>query len=112
MHSRLLLLLIVAAPLAAQSEKAADTGRPALFWREDFKETPAVTPITQDHVANAKLLLALYGPGKDGMRKSHHDTPTDDPFYIWDGSCTGNCAATLRDKTAYADLRGLAKIRW
>jgi hypothetical protein len=46
------------------------------------------------------------------MRKSHHDTPADDPFYIWDGSCAGNCAATLRNKTSYADLTGLAKIHW
>src|SRR3954453_5486550 len=28
---------------------AADAGRPALFFREDFKETPAATPITQEH---------------------------------------------------------------
>src|SRR5690349_21468026 len=32
---------------------AADAGRPALFFREDFKETPAATPITQEHIANA-----------------------------------------------------------
>jgi hypothetical protein len=83
-----------------------------LFFREDFKETPAATPITQEHLANPRLLLALYGPGRDGMKKSHHDTPVDDPYYIWDGTCAGNCAATLRDPSAYADLTGLAKIRW
>ena len=44
--------------------------------------------------------------------KSHHDTPADDPFYVWDGTCEGNCAATLRDKSSYADLTGQAKIRW
>jgi hypothetical protein len=108
MKSSLLLLLVMAAPLGAQPV----TARPPLFYREDFKETPAATPITQDHLTGSKLALALYGPGKDGMKKSHHDAPADDPFYIWDGTCSGNCAATLRDKTAYADLRGLAKIRW
>ena len=98
--------------MAAQSGKVAEAGRPTLFFREDFKETPAATPITQDHLSNPNLVLALYGAGKDGMRKSHHDTPADDPYYMWDGSCEGNCAATLRDKASYADLTGLAKIRW
>lgn len=50
--------------------------------------------------------------GRDGMKKSHHDTPADDPYYIWDGTCAGNCGATLRDKGSYADLTGLAKIHW
>ena len=96
----------------AQSPKVAEATRPALFFREDFRDTPAATPITQEHIGNPKVLLALYGPGKDGMKKSHHDTPADDPFYIWDGTCEGNCAATLRDKSSYADLRGQAKIQW
>jgi hypothetical protein len=100
------LLLLLAAWSYAQ------TSRPPLFFREDFKETPAATPITQDHLANANVLLAVYGPGKDAVKKSHHDTPVDDPFYVWDGDCAGNCAATLRDKSSYVDLRGQAKIHW
>ena len=71
-----------------------------------------MAPVTQEHVANARLLLTLYGPGKDGVRKSHHETPKDDPYYVWTGSCPQNCAIALRDKEAYADLTGLAKIRW
>lgn len=98
--------------VSAQSGKVAEAGRPPLLFREDFKETPAATPITQDHLSSPNLLLALYGPGKDGMKKSHHDTPADDPFYVWDGTCEGNCGATLREKATYADLTGLAKIRW
>jgi len=111
MTFRLLLLMAAAVWLPAQSGKV-EAGRPPLFFREDFKETPAATPIAQDHLGNPKLVLALYGPGKEGMKKSHHDTPADDPYYIWDGTCEGNCAATLRDKAAYIDLTGLAKIRW
>lgn len=38
--------------------------RPGLFFREDWKEIAAVTPITQEHVANPDLILSLYGPGK------------------------------------------------
>jgi len=58
------------------------------------------------------LQLSLYGPGKDGIKKSHHDVPKDDPYYIWTGTCAGNCAITLRDKSSYVDLTGRAKIRW
>ena len=32
---------------------AADAGRPPLFFREDFKETAAATPITAEHIAEA-----------------------------------------------------------
>jgi hypothetical protein len=91
---------------------AADAGRPPLFFREDFKETPAATPITQDHIANVKVTMSLYGPGREGVKKSHHDTPADDPFYVWDGTCAGNCGITLREKSAAVDLTGQAKIRW
>ena len=112
MRFRFLLLLAAAGLIPAQSGKVADAGRPPLFFREDFKETPAATPITQEHLSSPNLLLALYGPGSAGMKKSHHDKPADDPYYVWDGTCNGNCAATLRDKASYADLTGLAKIRW
>ncbi len=63
-------------------------------------------------MANPKLLLGLYGPGKDGIRKSHHERPADDPYYIWSGACPANCAATLRDRDSFVDLTGFAKLRW
>lgn len=91
---------------------SAAQDRPPLFLREDWKETPEATPVTQEHVANPNLLLALYGPGKEGIKKSHHDKPADDPFYIWSGTCVGNCAIALRHKASYADLRGQSKIVW
>ena len=112
MGLRFLFLLPAAMVVLAQSGKVPENGRPPLYFREDFKETPAATPITQDHLTSHSLLLALYGPGRDGMKKSHHDKPADDPYYVWDGTCDGNCGATLRDKAHYADLTGLAKIRW
>src|SRR5690348_11908057 len=102
MKFRLVFLLAAGGAALAQ----VDAGRPPLFFREDFTETPAATPITQGHLSNAKVALALYGPGKDGMKKSHHDTPADDPYYIWDGTCEGNCLAALHSKAAYADLTG------
>jgi hypothetical protein len=86
--------------------------RPGLFFREDWKQTPAETPVTQAHVANPDLLVSLYGPGKAGVKKSHHDQPADDPYYIWSGTCQGNWAVTLRHRNALVDLTGQAKIRW
>ena len=114
MTCRFLLLLSAAAVASApaQSGKGSEPARPQLFLREDFKETPAATPITQDHLSSQNVLVAVYGPGKAGMKKSHHDTPADDPYYVWDGTCEGNCGITLRDKANYADLTSHARIRW
>ena len=105
-------VLFLLAATWASAQKSPDAARPQLLFREDFQETPAATPITQEHLTNPAVLLAVYGPGREGMKKSHHDTPADDPYYVWDGTCEGNCAATLRHKASYADLSGLAKIRW
>lgn len=103
-----LLLMLSCAALSA----AENPDRPPLFFREDWKETPAETPATQAHVANADLVLTIHGPGKAGVKKSHHDKPVDDPYYIWSGTANGNWAVTLRHRSAMADLRGMAKIRW
>src|SRR5579862_9827021 len=89
---------------------AADSGRPGLFFREDFKETPPETPITQAHIANPDLILSLYGPGKDGVKKSHHDQPADDPYYVWTGTCSAPAVVTLRHRASFVDLTGLAKL--
>jgi hypothetical protein len=86
--------------------------RPSLFFREDWREIPAATPVTQQHVANKDLLLGLYGPGADSIKKSHHATPADDPYYIWSGTCIGNWAVTLKHKSSFVDLTGYAKIVW
>ncbi|MFC2125931.1 hypothetical protein ACFLU5_14095 [Bacteroidota bacterium] len=86
--------------------------RPGLFFREDFKEIPEEIPITQEHISNPDLLISLYGKGADVIKKSHHDTPADDPYYVWSGLCEGNWAVTLKHKSKYVDLSGQSKIRW
>lgn len=86
--------------------------RPPLLYREDFKETPAATPITQDHIANPALTLNVYGPGKAGVKKSHHDKPLDDPYYVWSGTANGNWLVSFRHRDGAVNLTGLAKIRW
>ena len=86
--------------------------RPPVFFHEDWKEIPIATPITQDHVKDPNLILSLHGPGKDGVRKSHHTVPVDDPFYTFSGPAKGNWAVSLHHKNSYVDLTGVAKIRW
>ena len=63
--------------------------RPGLFFREDFKETPAEIPVSQKHIANPDIIFATYGPGQDSLKKSHHEKPIDDPYYMWTGLCLG-----------------------
>ncbi len=100
------------ATVLAQNITTQNNYRPSLFFREDWKEIPAATPVTQKHVLNSDLLLNLYGPGCDSIKKSHHETPVDDPYYIWSGLCLGNWAVTLKHKKAFVDLSSYSKIVW
>ena len=81
-----------------------------LFFREDWKEIEAALPVTRDHVANAELVLSLYGPASGAIKKSNHPDIPNDPFYIWSGECKGNWAVGLRHRNLLVDLRGNAKI--
>lgn len=101
----MMILLFTGSGLMAQE-------RPGVFFREDFKEIPWALPITQEHIANSDLVLGLHGPGKEGIKKSHHDQPADDPYYVWSGNAEGNWAVSLRHKSQMVDLTGQAKIRW
>jgi hypothetical protein len=104
------LLVILSGALAVSTVFAQE--RPGLFFREDWKEIPAATPVTQDHVGHPDLLVTRHGPGEAGVKKSHHDRPADDPYYIWSGEAEGNWALSLRNRKSQVDLTGLAKIRW
>jgi len=93
--------------------KAQDANyRPGLFFREDWKEIPAEIPLHQGHVNHPDLIVGLYGPGKDSLKKSHHETPADDPYYIWSGLCLANWAVTLKYSELQVNLSGPSKIRW
>ena len=62
-----LLLIIFSGTIFAQQNNY----RPELFFREDWKESPAEIPLSQKHVNNDELLVNLYGAGKDSLdRKS------------------------------------------
>ena len=96
---------------SATAPRPRAEAHPRVF-REDWKETPAATPVTQDHVANPDLILSVHGPGRAGVKKSHHDQPADDPYYIWSGDATAPWAVSLRHRGGPIDLSGPARIRW
>ncbi|MFH0759171.1 MAG: hypothetical protein V2B15_17925 [Bacteroidota bacterium] len=106
-------LVILALLTGLQELRAQDQSyRPGLAFREDWKEIPAETPVNQNHVNHPDLILGLYGPGKDSIKKSHHDQPFDDPYYIWSGTCLGTWALALEHGNYDLDLSRYGKIRW
>jgi len=108
----LILSLILFFSINQKAHAQANSYRPGLAFREDWKEIPAETPVTQEHVNNPLLKLNLYGPGKDSIKKSHHEKPADDPWYIWSGTCLGNWALTLNFEDKDLDLSNYSRIRW
>jgi hypothetical protein len=111
MNSLTLLFSFAAIALSAFAASPGPS-RPGVLFREDWREIPAVTPVTQEHVANPDLIMTRHGPGEAKIRKSHHDQPADDPFYIWSGETDANWAISLRHARLAIDLTGNAKIRW
>jgi len=97
---------------AVELAHAQEPHRPGLFFREDWAETPPALPVTQADVVNPELVLSLHGPGREGIKKSNHDQPYDDPFYIWSGEATGNWALSLSHRKQYVDLSRQGKIVW
>ncbi len=102
-------ILLFAVCLAAVTDVEAQS---ELVFREDWKETPAELPVTQNHVSNKDLELRLYGPARDEVKKSFHPNIPNDPFYIWSGECTANWALALRHRTRLVDLTGDATIKF
>ena len=96
-----LLITVSCAPVFFSADASAQS---SLFFMEDWKEIEAALPVTQEHVANKNLRLALYGPAKEEIKKSNHPNIPNDPFYIWSGECRGNWALTLRQQQRHVDL--------
>jgi hypothetical protein len=92
---------------------AAATRAP-LFFKEEWKnETGEYEPkIAQSHVGNPNLEIKTYGPtGKEILIAGASNSETN-PIHPWTGMCTTPCGLTLRHKTQFVDLTGLARIRW
>lgn len=90
---------------------AAAAPAPLPLFREDWRETPAALPVTQAHVAHADLELVLLGPGGNRVKKSHHDQPADDPYYVWSGETPDTWAVALRYKSGAVDISH-GRLRW
>jgi hypothetical protein len=105
---RLFKLILILAPFASFGQDY----RPGLLFREDFKETPWEIPVSQKHIANPEVIFSTYGPGQDSLKKSNHEKPIDDPYYMWTGLCIDSWAVTFKHKDVYADLSSFSKIRW
>ncbi len=99
---------------AAGRGAAAPAGRVPLFFKEEWKnETNEYEPkIAQSHVGNANLEVKTYGAtGKEILMAGTAGNETN-PLHPWTGMCTGPCGLTLKHKTQFVDLTGLARIKW
>ncbi len=87
--------------------------RPARFFNEEWKQTAqgGEHPVTADSIGNPSLELKLYVPAGEilltGSAADEHN-----PVHVWTGMCTSPCAVAFREKVSFADLSGLARIRW
>jgi len=109
-HHALILLVIFLTQSNCFAQE--EVYRPDLLFRENWKEIPAEIPLHQGHVSNPDLVVSLYGPGSDSIKKSNHEKPLDDPYYTWSGLCLGNWAVTLKLRSGTMDLSRFSKIRW
>lgn len=88
--------------------------RPGLFFKEEWK-APAIKagehPLTAESNDNPNLEMTLYVPSGQADITG---TPGDEnnPTHAYFGLCTSPCAVSFKEKGHFADLTGLARIRW
>jgi hypothetical protein len=112
--SRVVILPLLAFSMGANVFAQGRVVRPPLFFHEEWKQTPAggEHPVTQDGVANPGLELKLYGTSGKEVQLTGSAKDDNNPIHLWTGLCTTPCAVALRHKESFADLTGLARIRW
>jgi hypothetical protein len=88
---------------------------PPLLFRETWQQPPHEGPlddenrrITREALTNPDLQLELYGTDARNIQVTAHNGIPD----LWTGFTKSPVALTLRDKKAYLDLTGLARMRW
>ena len=89
--------------------------RPPVFLKEDWKQTPAGGEhpvVLSEALSNPNLELKLYGSTSKEILLTGSAQDENNPIHLWTGVCTTPCAVALRDRNNYADLTGLARIRW
>ena len=89
--------------------------RPPLFFREEWKQPPYTGQLTDENrritpaaVTNPNLEIQLYGAASHNIEVAEHEGRHD----LWTGMAPSPVAVTLRDKTNYFNLTGLARLRW
>jgi hypothetical protein len=107
------LLLVVPTAAVLCAEPPPKPQRPPLFFREDWQQSTkgGEHPVDAGSVANNDLELSLHVPAGEILLTGAAGDETN-PIHLWMGMCTAPCAATLQSKTRFADLTGLARIRW
>lgn len=111
---RPLLVGIFLTILSATELSAIATAQEALLFKETWKYPPYTPPLTdenrratQDAITNPKLELKLYGTEARNVDVADHEHRMD----LWSGVVNSPLAIALRDKTSFADLTGLARLR-
>src|SRR5437867_5886705 len=109
------------APAAGQQQEGQRAARGArvtrapLFFREEWKQTPAGGEHPVDlasALSSPNLELKLIGPTGKEILMTGAATDENNPVHLWTGMCTTPCGFTLRDKSNFADLTGLARIKF
>src|SRR5881397_2430136 len=99
---------------AGQRGAAPRVTRAPLFFREEWKQTPAGGEHPVDvpqALSNANLELKLIGPTGKEILMTGAVTDENNQVHLWTGMCTTPCGFTLREKNNFADLTGLARIK-
>ena len=73
-----------------------------LIFREGWKDTTAMTPLSQALVTNPDLELKMYGTGKEDFGLTNEGGVN----HIWTGLCAAGCGVSLRSKENFVDLTG------
>jgi hypothetical protein len=116
-HLRLLAVILASAIAPAHAQAPAPAAhpnaRPPSFFKEDWKQSVqgGEHPLAADSIGNESLELKLYVPAGQLLMSGNAGDESNPP-HVWTGLCTSACAVAFRDKTRFADLSGLARIRW
>ena len=101
-----------AGPAVAQAP--ARPTRPPLFLSEPWQQIPGggENPVTPASLTASNVEMKLYGESGSEIQLTGADGNESNPTHVWTGLCTTPCGLTLRDKSRFADLTGLARIKW
>lgn len=86
--------------------------RPVLVFKEEWKNSAGKeAPFSGADITNSNLDFKVYGVKTEDVLLTGSGRDGD-PVHLWTGLCPAACAVTLKDKNNYADLTGLARIKW